>query len=503
MFGLFNSLFSSRPERAKRSPVAEPRRLEFQPLESRDLMATIPALSSLPNAPKTLYLDFDGDTQLVWNRTDETPQIYRNVKAGEFNIDGQAGISDAEAAAIRKIWETVADDYAPFNINVTTVAPSSFQNGTALRVVMAGDCTAQLVTGRNTSLAVSGDRFIWDSAAGELVDTSGHASINSFRDAEPNVVYVFAKYMSTWDMVDSEGHSRDLRAIIATTASHEAGHSFGLVHHGDYDVGSAITTPIMGSNTQGDRTVWSQYGYVLTDSVAKLTSKLGARPDDFGDKYQTATQVQFKNNGPILGYGASFKGVVGTLSDVDMFALKVTSATTYSINVTGPQFGNLDSQLVLFRVTKMPFNNYIYYTIATVDPQISSIQPFQGLGASLSITLQPGSYAIAVKSHGTYGDLGNYTLSVSHSSILIDPVITQAVAGTSLSSNSTSPGVVPTAINVSAIANPVRFGSAGAGGSTSSPLTTKSKLSTAAVDAIFGDWANEGAKLQRHLQPTA
>jgi len=501
MFGLFDSLFS-RPARTKKIPAGEPRRLAFQPLETRDLMAAIPVLNSLPNAPKTLYLDFDGDFQTVWNRTDETPQQYRSVSVGEFNIDGQAGISDAEAAAIRKIWETVADDYAPFNINVTTVAPASFQNGAALRVVMAGDCTAQLVTGRNTSLTVSGDRFISDGAGG-LVDTSGYASIGSFSDAEPNVVYVFAKYMSTWDMVDSEGHSRDLRAIIATTASHEAGHSFGLVHHGSLDLGSPITTPIMGSNTQGDRTIWSKYtvGGTLHDNLAELTAKLGARADDFGSSYQTAPELKFTNYSPIFGYRASVAGVIGTLSDVDMFKLTVSTTKTFSLSVTVPQFGDLDSQLVLYRVTKIPLFGYYYQNIATVDPSISSIQPFQGLGASLSITLQPGTYAVAVKSHGTYGDLGNYTLNVSHSSILLDPgpILTQAT--TSATTSSTPPTSGGSLTATKATTNLPKLSGSGASALNTPLLTTKpsgSSLPIADVDAIFGLWESDGTKLLRH-----
>src|SRR5436190_3219445 len=176
----------------KRSPASQQRRLSFQRLESRELMASIPALSSLPGAPHTLYLDFDGHFQSAWNRTD-VGQHYTNVSAGAFNIDNKAGLSDAEASAIRKIWETAADDYAPFNINVTTVAPSSFANGVALRVVMAGDCTATLKTGARSSISVSGDRFIANND-GTLVDTSGYSAVGSFNNAEPNVVYVFAKY---------------------------------------------------------------------------------------------------------------------------------------------------------------------------------------------------------------------------------------------------------------------------------------------------------------------
>jgi hypothetical protein len=60
--------------------------------------------------------------------------------------------------------------------------------------------------------------------------------------------------------------------MIATTASHEAGHAYGLEHHGDYDVGTNITTPIMGANAQGDRTLWSTYtsGNVTFDTKALL-----------------------------------------------------------------------------------------------------------------------------------------------------------------------------------------------------------------------------------------
>src|SRR5688500_10264829 len=198
-----------KPSRNTIRKTSPTRRLQFQSLESRALMAGIPALSSLPGAARSIYLDFNGHFQATWNRTDSGQQ-YTNVSAGAFNIDNTAGISDAEALAIRKIWETVADDYAPFNVNVTTVVPASFANGVAVRVVMAGDCSATLRTGPNSTINVSGDRFIANNS-GQLVDTSGYAAINSFTNAEPNVVYVFAKYMSTWGNIDSEGHFRDLR----------------------------------------------------------------------------------------------------------------------------------------------------------------------------------------------------------------------------------------------------------------------------------------------------
>jgi hypothetical protein len=40
--------------------------------------------------------------------------------------------SDAELTAIRQVWQTVAEDFAPFNINVTTAVPSFMRTGSYL-----------------------------------------------------------------------------------------------------------------------------------------------------------------------------------------------------------------------------------------------------------------------------------------------------------------------------------------------------------------------------------
>src|SRR5439155_18962497 len=77
----------------------------------------IPALNSLPGAPGTLYLDFAGDTVasfLGWT----------NITIPAFDTDGDgAPLSQAEVDAITGIWQIVAQNYAPYNLNVTTVDP--------------------------------------------------------------------------------------------------------------------------------------------------------------------------------------------------------------------------------------------------------------------------------------------------------------------------------------------------------------------------------------------
>ena len=65
-------------------------------------------------AKKLAYLDFDGHLTdgTLWNKSIETPAFDRDGNLG--------GFSDAELREIVAIWRTVAEDYAPFDIDITT-----------------------------------------------------------------------------------------------------------------------------------------------------------------------------------------------------------------------------------------------------------------------------------------------------------------------------------------------------------------------------------------------
>src|SRR5688572_26067181 len=110
------------------------RPLALEALESRLCMAGVPALSSLPGAAHTIYLDFDGHTVqgTEWNN-------YYNqstLVAKPFDIDGTAAsYSAAELARIEEAWQRVSEDFAPFHVNVTTVDPGV----EALRKTSASD----------------------------------------------------------------------------------------------------------------------------------------------------------------------------------------------------------------------------------------------------------------------------------------------------------------------------------------------------------------------------
>src|SRR5205085_6005574 len=93
----------------------------------------IPALNSLPGAKASIYLDFDGHSETSWGS-------FASASVPVYDIDGDATtFSAGELTNIQQIWQQVAEDYAPFNVNVTTVQPASFANGVGLRVAIGGD----------------------------------------------------------------------------------------------------------------------------------------------------------------------------------------------------------------------------------------------------------------------------------------------------------------------------------------------------------------------------
>ncbi|MBC8095543.1 MAG: hypothetical protein H7Y43_07005, partial [Akkermansiaceae bacterium] len=88
---------------------------------------------SKPGAPNVIYLNFVGATisGTAWN-TSARPTF----QAVAFSTDSDfATFSDGEQTAIKRIWERVAEDYAPFNVDVTTEAPTSPGTRTATALI--------------------------------------------------------------------------------------------------------------------------------------------------------------------------------------------------------------------------------------------------------------------------------------------------------------------------------------------------------------------------------
>jgi hypothetical protein len=81
-------------------------------------------LHSRPASNKKIYLDFDGHltTNTSWNKnyTKGNP-----ITTAAYSIDADPTFSSEEHARIQSIWKRVKEDFATFDVDVTTEEPSA------------------------------------------------------------------------------------------------------------------------------------------------------------------------------------------------------------------------------------------------------------------------------------------------------------------------------------------------------------------------------------------
>ncbi len=331
----------------------------------------IPALSSLPTALATMYLDFDGHFEATWGDATTPP----------FDRDGNPStLSSEELTFVEDVWRIVAEDYAPLNINVTTVEPAVLADG-----VQIGDAN-----GKALRLAIGGTPAV----LGRSDSIAGIARYNSFTNSAANIAYVFPESIS----------GSYLSAVSAgMVSSHEAGHSFGLRHlNGAYDL-TAQWQGIMNTSLLGfEDAYWLAATDDLgnfQDDMAMLASSLngfGYRPDDVANTVASAT--------PLAGSGTSFSGsgVIGAGNDVDVWSLTTTNTQSLRVSVAGSSVGqNLDAVL--------DFVDAAGNVILTSNPGDSN-------DAELFVEAS-GTIYVVVRGTGEYGRVGQYSISVSESTV--------------------------------------------------------------------------------------
>lgn len=331
--------------------------------------------SSLPSAAATLYLDFDGHFEAVWGS-------YSNINTPAYDTDGNAGSwSSAELDAIYQIWRQVAEDYAPFNINVTTVLPPSFANGVAQRVVIGG------------AGAWTGGSY------------GGVSYVDNFTSSVANTSFVFSANLGS-------GYPK----YVAEATSHEAGHGFGLSHQSaysgatrtnDYQSGPGDgTAPIMGNSYSASRGLWwfgaSSSSTTLQNDmavIARAANGFGYRPDEAGDTPSTAAGLTVSST------TLSGAGVITSHSDLDYWSFSAGPGTI-NLTVSVPSYGNLDARAQL-----VDANGVVI--VGWTNPSNSG-------GVTLTGTVSGGAYRLVVASSGVssnttatnYGfNVGSYTIT--------------------------------------------------------------------------------------------
>ncbi|OMQ10413.1 RICIN domain-containing protein [[Flexibacter] sp. ATCC 35103] len=323
-------------------------------------------LQSLPGAPGCVLLDFDGYYMPPGN-------LWNNGNA--INA-APSGMSDAD---ILEFWELVAEDYRPFNLNITTSEEvyNSYPKNRRMRTVVTPTQTARPGVG---GVAYVGS-FNWD-----------------------NDVPCWA-----FELSGKNG---------GEVASHEVGHTFDLSHDGledgaEYFVGVPGTSwaPIMGTGYYREVVQWSKGEYNNAsnkeDDIAIISGPkfgIGFRPDDYGDNAATASNIEYNMNGIIY----KKDGIISTLGDQDLFTF-TTKGGNVAINVnTVSRNGNIHLAMRLFDDSGSAINAYY-----NPDPFVLNI--------SLNVNLPAGKYFLRVIGIGagypvsggysSYDSLGSYSIT--------------------------------------------------------------------------------------------
>ncbi len=319
-------------------------------------------LQSLPGAAGVIYLDFDGETGPFagWGSFDAAP-------------------SGASTSQIKEVWQRVAEDFQPFNLNVTTdrrvfdTAPETSR----IHVILTPTTTAAPGAG-------------------------GVAYLNSFNWTGDTVCWSFY----------STGKS------AAEVVSHEVGHTLGLSHdgrntpsegyYGGHGSGETGWAPIMGVGYYQNLVQWSKGEYTSANNteddlsiITNNNNSVDYRADDATATFATAPYLEILANNSV-----SNEGITETRTDVDAFRFTTTggvvSLTASTVNA-GPDIDLLAE----------------IYDSANV--LVASNNPDTGLSATVAATLVAGDFTLRVSGVGRgdpltdgytdYDSLGAYLIT--------------------------------------------------------------------------------------------
>ncbi|MEA2828311.1 MAG: hypothetical protein QOG43_2750, partial [Actinomycetota bacterium] len=351
-------------------------------------------LHSRPGSVRTIYLDFDGETiaGTAWNGSFGAP--VEPFFAEPFSTDGSPAFSAAEQDAVQSVWQRVAEDYAPFDIDVTTQDPGP-----------------AAITRSGPSDLVYGTRALITDApeVGSDCGCGGVAYVGVFDDASTH-----AYYQPAWIAAQNLGHNTK---YIAEAASHEVGHNLGLSHDGTstlgYYAGAGAWAPIMGVAYYKPLSQFSKGDYPDANNREPdldVIAANGGTPiaDDYGD---TPGASMGLGSGPAVAAG----GLISTDADVDVFRVEAAAgAATFQVAPAAVS-PNLD---LLLEVRDGAGN------LLASDDAPSALVNYDsasGLSASVSTTLPAaGVYFVAVSGVGAgslatgyngYASLGAYRLT--------------------------------------------------------------------------------------------
>ena len=335
----------------------------------------VPKLNSYLSASATIYLDFDGQdvNASFWN-------------GGSSFSCAASGMTDA---MITEVFGRVAEDYRPFNINITTDSARFFAAPITKRIRIIVTPTSD-----------------WCQGVG------GVAYVGSFTFGDDTPGFVFCDRLPINGPISAK--------MVAEACSHESGHSLCLSHQSRYEscsmteqyhsgYGGGITSwaPIMGNSYYRNMSGWNDGPTPdgctdIQDNLSLIATQNGFtyRTDDYNDSLNSSSFAISPSN-------INLAGIITTATDKDVFRLPLAQNTNLHVDVipfsidANDAGADVDLKVELF--------NSSAQLLRTYDPE-------NIMRVAIDTNLAAGTYYLQVSGTGNaninnYGSLGSYTLT--------------------------------------------------------------------------------------------
>jgi len=353
-----------------------------------------PILNTRPGAKGVIYVDFDGETV-----------------SDPFWTSGSAinaAPSTLTSEQITEVVGLVAQDYAPFDVTVTTDAALYAATPAGLRM---------------------------------------HVVITPTDDAAPGAGGV--AYINSWSGA-GKGFSSDVVCWVfnqsvkgvAEALSHEVGHTLGLYHdgqtngteyysgHGGGLTASTSWAPIMGVGYYRSLVQWSKGEYVLANNTEDDLVAIGRSANKFG-----LIQGDLPNgvkNLSLVGNTFQNEGLIRNADSVDIY--KFTTSGGQFVATAQPSASETDLDLSL----ELSDNSGATLQLSDLPSALSAV---------VNKSLAAGSYQLKVRSAGTGGiPVGGYSTGYSSYGSVGRYVLSGSLEGGSSVPVFTSPGNVTAAV---------------------------------------------------------
>lgn len=344
-------------------------------------------LHSKPGSTKVIFLDFDGHT-LSGNAWTTTYNSGNDIIAPAWDTDANPAVfGDGERTAIQQIWLRVAEDFAPYDVDVTTQFPGE-----------------AAMTRANNADKVYGTRALVSAIGSYFGSPGGIAYLGVFDNTGVN---------NKPALIFPENLANDEK-YIAEAISHEVGHNLGLSHDGvsggdPYYTGQGNWAPTMGVGYYKPISQWSRGEYAnannTEDDLVVITQNgLTYRSDDFASTLATATALS--------GINITNNGIIGRTTDVDYFSVQ-SGAGLAQVTIAPWERG-----------ASLHLSVSVYNSAGTLLTNREVTDTSAGVqSVSFTATLVAGTNYISIEGVGVgdplttgysdYGSQGNYTLALT------------------------------------------------------------------------------------------